>query len=375
MRKIYLSKPYISDQAINEVVKVLKSGWLTQGKKVLEFENLIKQKLGLQYALAVNSATSGLHLALLSQGIGSGDEVLVPSFTWVATANVVELCGAKPIFVDIDPQTLNTSIDYILSQITPKTKAIIIVHLFGKPFDINELKSKLNRDISIIEDAACALGASVNDNYCGTMGSVGVFSFHPRKSITTGEGGMIVTDSENLYKTMNMLRNHGQDYTHFENLPSSMTDCPVVGFNYRMTDFQAALGIQQFLQLNMLIDYRQKLANVYERCLSNCSLIKLPCKLNQEIHSWQSYVISVLCIDKRDDIMHKLATLGIETRPGTHAVHTLSYFKNKYNLSQETFPNSYAAFKSTISLPLHNHMNEEDVVYVSEKLLEIILAL
>lgn len=374
MRKISLSKPCISEESINDVVHVLKSGWLTQGKKVVEFENQIKQELGVQYALAVNSATSGLHIALLSLGVGIGDEVIVPAFTWVATANVVELCGAKPIFVDIDPRTLNADLNQILLKITSKTKAIIVVHLFGKPFNVEILKEKLPINIPIVEDAACALGASIEEKFCGAMADIGVFSFHPRKSITTGEGGLVVTNNVELHKEMNMLRNHGQDCTQRQTSPADMFDCPIVGFNYRMTDFQAALGVQQFSQLNPMIDYRKRISHVYEAKLSTSTEIGLPCENAQERHSWQSYVVSISSQEKRDDIMIALSVAGIETRPGTHAVHLLSYFKKKYDLKAEHFPNSYNAFKSTISLPLHNHMTADDAVYVSENFLEIIHA-
>jgi dTDP-4-amino-4,6-dideoxygalactose transaminase len=375
MRKINLSKPYITVQCIDEVVSVLKSGWLTQGKKVSDFENEIKKELHTKYALAVNSATSGLHIALLSLGIGKGDEVIIPSFTWVATANVVELCGAKPIFVDIDCDTLNANLYQILSKVNKKTKAVIIVHLFGKPFDILALRSKLSSEIFIVEDAACALGALMGGNACGTIGNVGVFSFHPRKSITTGEGGMVVTNESALYEKMSMLRNHGQNLVRADISPSAMYDCPIVGFNYRMTDIQAALGLQQFLQLEKFIEDRKKLASEYARHLLGCKFIKLPFEGDLERHSWQSYVIFISYQERRDEIMLKLANDGIETRPGTHAVHTLSYFKEKYNLLPEDFPTSYSALKSTISLPLHNNMTHEDVRYVSEKFLEIVYAL
>lgn len=375
MRKINLSKPYIADQAIDAVVSVIKSGWLTQGKKVAELEDLIKNSIGTQYALAMNSATSGLHVALLSLGVGAGDEVIVPSFTWVATANVVELCGARPVFVDINAETFNADLEQVASKITDKTKAIIIVHLFGKPFDILKLKSKLKRDISIIEDAACALGASVNGAACGTIGEIGVFSFHPRKSITTGEGGMVVTNKPSLYAYMNMLRNHGQDCTVKNASPSFMFDCPIVGFNFRMTDLQAVLGIPQFLQLNEIISYRKKLVEAYKEKLSDCKFIVLPFEERNESHTWQAYVISIVCQEKRDEIMKGLSIAGIETRPGTHAVHMLSYYKTKYQLSPEDFPNAYNSFNSTISLPLHNHMTKEDVEYISEKLIEVINAL
>lgn len=374
MRVVKLSKPHITQEAIKSVVAVLESGWLIQGPKVTIFEQNFKEYVGSSYALAVNSATSGLHIALLSLGVGAGDEVIVPSFTWVATANVVEQCGARPIFVDIDLETFNANSDQIVAKISSKTKAVIIVHLFGKPFDVKELKLKLPK-IPIIEDAACAAGSKVNDQYSGAMSDIGVYSFHPRKSITTGEGGMVVTNDAKLYNMMNMLRNHGQDVLHKEPTPSFMFDCPVVGFNYRMTDFQAALGLEQFKELAKLINDRDLLASCYAKNLSKISGIKLPTQENMEQHSWQSYVILILDPLLRDEIMSRLAQFGIETRPGTHAVHVLKYYRDRYELKPEDFPCAYQAFKSSIALPLHNQMTLEDVDYVSEKLIEVIHAL
>ncbi len=372
MRKINLSKPYIEDQALDSVVSVIKSGWLTQGEKVEEFETAIKNKLNVKYALAVNSATSALQAALLALGIAEGDEVIVPSFTWVATANVVELCGGIPIFVDIDLETFNALADQVIHKVTHKTKAIIVVHLFGKPFDVLNLKAKLLRNIPIIEDAACALGASINGEKCGAVGDIGVFSFHPRKSITTGEGGVIVTNNEHVYKHMSMLRNHGQDCTPVNNnAPWHMFYCPIVGFNFRMTDFQAALGIPQLVELDEIIEYRKKLVSLYQHKLSQCTLIGLPNEKENEKHAWQSYVVQVP-LEIRNTVMSRLASLGVETRPGTHAVHMLSFYKNKYGFVSEDFPNTHNAFLCSISLPLHNHMTTDDVAYVSDNLLRIV---
>lgn len=371
VRKIKLSEPSITQESISDVVAVLESGWLTQGSKVAEFEDDFKKYMGTSHALAVNSATSGLHLALMSLGIGLGDEVIVPSFTWVATANAVELCGAKPIFVDIDLETLNINSERVLEKISAQTKAIIVVHLFGKPFDVENLKSKLPSNIYIVEDAACAAGAAFKNQYCGTLGDIGVYSFHPRKSITTGEGGMVVTNNTSFYKKMSMLRNHGQDTSYKEDSPSYMYDCPIVGLNYRMTDFQAALGMSQFKKIEGLIAYRKLLVSIYRENLLKNSKIILPKEEEQERHSWQSYVVSLSFSEKRDEIMKKLFEVGIETRPGTHAVHTLKYYRDRYNLKSEDLPLSYKAFTSSISLPLHNNMTADDVNYVSQYFLEV----
>lgn len=370
MKKISLSRPFIEEHTVNDVLSVIKSGWLTQGYNVSKFEDLIKKKLRIKYALALNSATSGLQSALISLKISKDDEVIVPSFSWVATANAVELCGARPIFVDIELNTLNADINQILEKVTQNTKAIIVVHLFGKPFDICKLKSLLPRDIPIIEDAACALGASVNDLFCGTMGEVGVFSFHPRKSITTGEGGMVITNCKNIYKYINMLRNHGQDCTSVNKNPYDMFDCPIAGFNFRMTDFQAVLGISQFQKLNAIINYRKILVNIYNQKLSNSNIFVLPREEKNEQHAWQSYVIQVPSTF-RNIFMTQLKTVGIETRPGTHAIHSLSYYKKKYQFFDDDFKNTHQAFISSIALPLHNSLSAFDIEYISDHLLRI----
>lgn len=372
MRTIKISQPYINQDTIASVVKVLESGWLTQGPVVAEFEQNFKKYVSSQHALAITSATAGLHMALLSLGIGAGDEVIVPSFTWVATANAVELCGAKSVFVDINLDTFNANEEQILENITTQTKAIIVVHLFGKPFDVGSLKAKLPRVIPIIEDAACAAGAMFNQQHCGTVGDIGVYSFHPRKSITTGEGGMVVTNNVTLYNRMNMLRNHGQDTSYKEDSISAMFDCPIVGLNYRMTDFQAALGVEQLKLLDHFINERNVLASRYAKRLDSLAKIKVPCQTELERHSWQSYVIYTEDAAIRDHLMLGLKKHGIETRPGTHAVHNLKYFKDKYKYNAEDIPIANKALKGSIALPLHNHMSIDDVDYIADKLIEVL---
>jgi perosamine synthetase len=374
MRTIKLAQPYINQDSIERVVRVLESGWLTQGPVVAEFEEEFKKYLKGPYALAVSSATAGLHMALLSLGIGPGDEVIVPSFTWVATANAVELCGAKPVLADIDLGVLNATPVQLLSKISPRTKAIIPVHLFGKPFNVQELKSKLPRPIFILEDAACAAGAMIQGQYCGTFGDIGVYSFHPRKSITTGEGGLIVTYDKDWYDKMSMLRNHGQDMNPKSNTPSFMYDCPIVGFNYRMADFQAALGLGQLKQIDEFIDFRNILSSLYMKNLSGVPECACPSVNQDEKHSWQAFVITLTDSSKRDQVMEDLKTHGIETRPGTHAVHLLKYYRDKYAFRENDFPIALQAFNSSISLPLHNHMSKDDVDYVSEKLKGVLSA-
>lgn len=360
-----LSKPHIDDADIQAVVDVLKSGWLTQGPQVKGLEDEFKSYTGAKYALALNSATSGLHIALMALDIGPGDEVIVPAFSWVATANAVELCGGTTVFADIDPSSFNTTIENILEKITPKTKAIIPVHLFGKAFDVAGLKAKLPRPIAIIEDAACAAGTELNGTKCGVMGDIAVFSFHPRKSVTTGEGGINTTNNEDLYKRMAMLRNHGQNSFETQDHPAFMADCPVVGLNYRMTDIQAALGRTQLRKLDTLIEERRKLSNIYKRELGQSNMIRIPVEGSNERHTWQSYIILVNDSIDRNALMITLKEKGVETRPGTHAIHTLSHFAKKYKIKPEKFPNTLTCYKQSIALPLYPGMTEQDCISIS----------
>ena len=375
MQAVSLSKPSITDQAIREVVEVLQSGWLTQGKKVIEFEDILKKHIGAAHALAVSSATSGLYMALLSLGVGIGDEVIVPSFTWVASANIIEQCGATPVFVDSRLDDFNADLAHLLSRVTEKTKAILVVHVFGQPFDVPALKLSVPDNIFIIEDAACALGASMNGHYCGTMGHMGVFSFHPRKSITTGEGGMVVTNHIPLAEHVSMLRNHGQKEDHRSYKPYHLLDCPIVGFNYRMTDFQAALGLVQMKELSALIEERQQLANNYTKELQSIEWLRpqtISAKTTQ--HAWQAYVCYVdpeKAPMSRNDIMEVLQKKGIETRPGTHAVHMLSFYKEKYKIQEDDLPGAKACYQNTMAIPFYNQMKKEDMSYVTEVLKNI----
>ena len=242
----------------------LESGWVTQGPKVKAFEELFAEKHRVKNALAVTSCTTGLHLALAALEIGPGDEVIVPSFTWVATANVVLYCGAKPVLCDIDLTTFNLDPKAVKKKITPKTKAIIAVHLFGLCADMDAIKEAAP-GIPIVEDAACASGAFYKDQPAGGLGDVACFSFHPRKSITTGEGGMVTTNNDQLAEQMNMLRNHGasisEEQRHHGPKPYILPDFNLLGFNYRMTDLQGAVGLVQLEKMEQFISERQRWAD------------------------------------------------------------------------------------------------------------------
>jgi perosamine synthetase len=371
-RKIPIAIPSLSEEEWLAIKEPLMSGWLTQGPKVAEFEKNFALYHNVEHAVAVTSCTTGLHLALLALGVGEGDEVIVPAFTWIATANAVLYCGAKPIFCDVDPRTYNINIDDIISKITKKTKAIIVVHLFGLCVDVDSIRKILPEHIKIIEDAACAAGASYNERFAGSLGDIGVFSFHPRKSITTGEGGMITTNSSNYANKIDIMRNHGaelsEELRHNSTKPYLLPDFKTLGYNYRMTDLQAAVGLIQLKKLEMFISQRQTFASYYTESFREISWLK-PQLVSENCtqHAWQAYVLYVdpnKAPMPRNEIMALLQERGIATRPGTHAVHMLSYYKEKYQIKSIDFPGAKQCDENTMAIPLHNKMNKDDFDYI-----------
>ncbi len=373
-RNIPISLPALGEEEWMAVKDPIMSGWVTQGPKVKEFETLFAERHEVSHALAVTSATTALHLALLSVGVGPGDEVIVPAFTWVATANAVLYCGATPVFVDIDPLTFNIDPKDLPRRITEKTKAIIPVHLFGLCADMDAIK-KLAPGIFLIEDGACAAGAAYMGTPAGALGDLGCFSFHPRKSVTTGEGGMITTQDEELARTIDMLRNHGasvsEEQRHHGPRPYILPDFNVMGFNYRMTDLQGAVGVVQIKKLDKFIDERHEWAKYYTRELAGIDWLRTPIVPEGYKHGWQSYVTFVdeeKAPCSRNEIMERLQQEGISTRPGTHAVHMLGFYAQNYNLQPQDFPGAYAANEFSMAIPLHNRMVAEDFEYVVKAL-------
>lgn len=379
IRKIPISIPSLSDEEWEAVREPLLSGWLTQGPKVAAFEKRFSELHEVNHSLAVTSCTTGLHLALAAMGIGPGDEVIVPAFTWVATANVVLYCGATPIFCDVDTATFNIKAEEISSKITSRTKVIIVVHLFGLCVDIDTIRKIIPSHIKILEDAACAAGSSYKNRSAGSLGDMGVFSFHPRKSITTGEGGMVTTNDDSLARLSEIMRNHGaeisEEIRHQSAKPYLLPDFKVLGFNYRMTDIQAAIGLVQLNKLKGFVEERQQWAIYYTEQLKDMSWLKPQYQPNYATqHAWQAYVCYVdpnLAPLPRNEIMDILQQKGIATRPGTHAVHMLSLYKERYDLKAEDFPGAQACDQNTMAIPLHNKMVKEDFDYVIETIKSI----
>lgn len=376
-RIIHISTPSMGKEELEALKTPIETGWITSGPKVREFENKFAERHQVNHSIAVTSATTALHLALVAIDIGPGDEVIVPAFTWVSTANVVLYQGANVVFCDIDPYTYNIDPNKLKDKLSSKTKAIIVVHLFGLCSPMDEIKSIVG-NIPIIEDGACASGSDYKGIPAGGLGLIGCFSFHPRKSITTGEGGMITTNDNKLAEKIQVLRNHGasisEEQRHNGDKPYLLPDFNVLGFNYRMTDLQGALGVVQLSKLDKFINERNKWAKYYIDKLSCLDWLHLPRYSNDYRHGWQSFV---MLVDEsksplsRNDIMEKLQSDGISTRPGTHAVHMLNFYSKKYKIKPKDYPGAEIANNTSISIPLHNKMVKEDFDYIIFKLKSI----
>lgn len=368
MKFIPLASPNITENEIEAVAEVLRSGNLVQGKNVAELENQVADYLNVKHAVAVSSGTATLHLALVALGIGAGDEVIVPAFSYVATANVVEIVGAKCVFVDVEKDTFNIDVSKIEKAITPNTKAIIPVHEFGLACDIAEIMTIAEKhNLFVIEDAACALGAEENNKKVGTFGSIGSFSLHPRKAVTSGEGGILTTDDDNLAEQFRVLRNHGIQ------INDGKPEFVAAGFNYRMTDFQAALVLGQFARIEEIITYRNELAKIYFEELKHTVNIKLPKIPSGKLHTWQTFHTVVSEKIDRNDLIEKLKSRGIGANYGAQCIPYQTFYREKYGLDCEIiFPNSLRAFQKGLALPLYEKLSGDDIRFVSNTLNELL---
>jgi len=384
--KIPISRTDLSETEINSVLEPLGTGWLVQGPKVREFEEKWSAFTEARNSIAVTSCTSALHLSLAALGFGSGDEAIVPAFTWISTANVIEHLGGKVVFCDIDLKSFNLDLDQIESKISPNTKAILPVHLFGLPVNMEPVLALAKKhDLWVVEDAACGFGSRFKEKHVGTFGHTGCFSFHPRKAITTGEGGMITTDDDLLAEKLRRLRDHGAAMTdlqrHLGPRPYLLADHPEAGYNHRMTDLQGALGAAQMYRAGDIVAKRQSLARKYDQAFESLGWLRTPLVHHDQEHGYQSYPCLFMPeeIERgnitetnhlRNQWMDHLQKNGISTRPATHAIHLLNFYQEKYQLKPEDFPNAYAADQCSISLPLFHGLTEEEQLYVIDKVLE-----
>lgn len=360
---IKLTSPNINDSDIKLAINVIKSGNLVEGKFVLEFENNIAKFMNIKYCCAVSSATAGLHLSVKALGIKQGDYVIVPTFTFPATANIVENLGAEVIFcdIDLDSYVVNPSVleNVIKKNKDKNLKAIIVVHEFGYPANMEEiLHIAKKNNLKLIEDAACALGSFSGRYHVGYYSDVAVFSFHPRKAITSGEGGVVVSKDEDIINKIKILKNHGIERK------DNILDFVEAGLNYRMTDFQAALLLGQLDRFTNELQKRKQLVEIYFERLNKNKNISLPKDDNG--HSWQSFMIVFNENIDRNNVIEFLFSKNIQTNLGAQSLPMLSYYKNKYKLNELEYANSKKLFKQGLVLPLHGKMNFDDVGYICD---------
>ena len=385
--KVPIARTSLTEIEVESIMEPLRSGWLVQGPKVKEFESKWSAFTRSSNSIATTSCTSALHLALAALGVGPGDEVIVPAFTWISTANVVEHLRAKVVFVDIDIQTFNMDPSKLEEKITPRTKAVMPVHLFGLSADMDPIMAIAHKyDLSVVEDAACGFGTTYREAHVGTIGTAGCFSFHPRKAITTGEGGMLTTADDELATKIRRLRDHGAATSdlqrHVGETPFALPHFPDAGYNQRMTDLQGALGSTQMNRADDILRERRMLAARYDEAFSDLDWLETPHSQDGFGHSYQSYAClyqpervhsaletqnksEILDINaQRNEWMVSLQESGISSRPATHAVHMLGYYTTKYKTKPEDFFRAFAADQCSVSLPLFHGMTQAEQDHV-----------
>lgn len=364
--KIQLAKPDITQKEIDAVVEVMKSGVLSIGPKIKEFERKIAERAGVKYAVAVNSGTSALHLIIKALEIGEGDEVITTPFSFVASANCFMMEGAEPVFVEIDPKTLNMNIDLIEEKITKKTKAILAVDVFGQPMNMRRLREIADKhNLYLIEDSCEAIGSVYDGDVAGRLADASVFAFYPNKQITTGEGGIIVTNNEKIALLTGSLRSQGRAITgfwlHHERL----------GYNYRMSEIEAAIGCVQMDRLDEIIGKRQAVAEMYNEQLSKIDGITIPYIDDKvTIMSWFVYVIQMDESIDRDRMMLYLKDNGVGCRPYFTPIHIQPYMVEKFGYKEEDYSITADIGRRSIALPFYNNLTLQDIEYVAKVLRE-----
>jgi len=357
---IPLGKPDITEKDIESVAEVLRSGQLVQGAKVSALESAFASRHKTNFGIAASNGTATLHLALRALGIGPGDEVIVPAFSYVATANVVELVGAKPIFVDVHLDTFNIQAHLIEKVVTSRTRAIIPVHEFGLACDIEQVCEVASRnELVVIEDAACALGALSNNVPVGSFGLVGSFSLHPRKSITAGEGGVLVTNDRVLSEKLQVLRNHG--------IKSGAAGQQFVdaGFNYRLTDMQAALALSQFSRFDTILLRKSALAAIYRSEISREDIV-LPVVPDGKNHTWQSFHLLLPKNRKQQEVFNQLKRQQIGVNYGAQCIPALDFYRLKYRLNApKEFPCAFKAYTKGMAIPLYERLTDDQAKYIA----------
>lgn len=366
--KIPLTKPFINQEIIESVLSVLDSGYLTEGPVTHELEQAVAHYTGASFAIAVTSCTTGLEIALRALGIGPGDEVIVPDYTYPATASVVSIVGAHCVIVDVDPSSMLIDYEALEAAISPRTRAVIPVSLFGNPLDydrLTQIRKKYN--LFIVEDAACSIGAEYKGKKVGSLADITVFSLHPRKFITTGEGGIVTTENLKWANWMNSYKHFGMA---MNDKARESIRFYMVGTNYKLTNIQAAIGLGQMKHIRSLLRKRLLLAETYHSYFRNTPGIRLPAVVPGGLHSFQSYCI---LIASRDKVLNILKPKGIEVQIGTYSLHLHQAFRDPAKFTVHgTMNGSLTAFRQCLTLPLFHDLSEEEQKYVVEKILELI---
>ncbi len=364
-----VARPYLGAAEKRAVAQVLDSGTLSLGPKQEAFEKAFAKKNGVKYAVTVSSGTAGLHLALLAAGIGKGDEVITTPFSFVASANAILYTGAKPVFTDIDPDTYNMDPARMEKNITKRTRAILVVHIFGQPCDMKTiLKIAKKHKLKIIEDTCESLGAKYRGRRVGTFGESAVYAFYPNKQITTGEGGMIVTNSKRVYELCKSLRNQGR-------APNMQwLDHDRLGYNYRMDEMSAALGLTQIRKLSFLIRERQNIARSYRKHLHPYRhLIKAPSTAPGNTHTWFVYVVQILKPgSSRDAVITRLAKKGIGSKPYLPSIHLFSFYRKLLGHRRGDFPVCERVSSRSLALPLYIGLTERDTRRIVNALISVL---
>jgi dTDP-4-amino-4,6-dideoxygalactose transaminase len=367
---IPIAKPYLTADEAQAAYDTILTGWITQGPRVAEFEEKFAKYTGAKYAVAVSNCTTALHLAMIVAGIKEGDEVICPSMSYVATANSIKYVGAKPVFAEVNPETYNLDVIDAERKITPKTKAILLVHQIGMPADIDAFKRLADKhNLKLIEDAACAAGSAYQGAKIGSHSELVCFSLHPRKVISTGDGGFVTTNREDYYLRMKLLRQHGMsvnDRVRHESAKVIFEDHIEVGYNYRMTDIQAAVGIKQLEKLDWIVAERRKIAMQYHEAFRDIDFIRIPVEEKGYFSNYQSYSIYLkdTCPVSRNELMQKMLDAGISTRRGIMTSHRETAYKTE--CAGLSLPVSENAADNSIILPLYVPMSSEDVKKVIE---------
>lgn len=359
-KPIPIAKPFIDNTDIASVVKVLKSGRLSLGPSLSKFESNFAFYIGVKYACAVSSGTAGLHLVVKALGLKSGDEVITSPFSFIASSNCLLYEGVKPVFIDIDESTFNLDSQKIERAITPRTKAILVVHIFGQSADMNAITRLAKKyKLAIIEDACESIGATYGSKFTGTFGRAGVFAFYPNKQITTGEGGMIVTESKDLYKKFLVLRNQGR--------ASDMQKVYylALGYNYRMDEMSAALGNSQLKKVNRFIKERRKIAEWYSKFLSDIPGIIIPRTAKNQTHTWFVYVIRITN-GTRNQLQQKLLKIGIQTKVYLPSIHLQPFMREQFSYKEGDFPIAEKVSSEALALPLFVGLKKQEIKKISE---------